>query len=389
MLEQALLSVIVPVYNVEPYIRRCLDSIIHQTYKHLEIILVDDGSTDNSGKICDTYVENDQRIKVIHKANGGNTSARKAGLLKASGEYATYVDSDDFIEQGMYECFMTRLLKTDSDIITGGKFRDYGTHTVLEPELLAPGLYQGNSLRDFCRKLIDTEHFFQYNISAHVTDKIYKTNILKKWQMQVPDAITIGEDAAVIYPLLFNATRVYVSGENYYHYCLRSDSIMGSKSRGYTDPVYIMLAYIREKLSELNTMEEFAEQFHLLEIYQLLLRNPSAVLNHKNNNLWPLGKLNKTDSIILYGAGKFGMALKSYLCDNGFKVIAWVDNASSIADTIKWETAKKLSFDKVIISSLIYETIRSIIKSLEKDGVKKEKIMFVEADILRIEKLED
>mgnify|MGYP002508130562 CR=1 FL=1 len=91
------LSVIVPVYNVEPYIRRCLDSILHQTYQNLEIILVDDGSTDKSGAICDEYCCADPRIQVIHKKNGGIASARKAGVVHATGEYTTNVDPDDFL----------------------------------------------------------------------------------------------------------------------------------------------------------------------------------------------------------------------------------------------------------------------------------------------------
>ena len=97
------ISVIVPFYNVEPYIRNCVDSIINQTYKNLEIILADDGSTDNSGKICDEYALKDNRIKVLHLKNGGPGIARNAGLDVATGKYIGYVDSDDYIEPDMYE----------------------------------------------------------------------------------------------------------------------------------------------------------------------------------------------------------------------------------------------------------------------------------------------
>ena len=100
---QIKISIIVPVYNVENYIHRCLDSLMDQTYKNLEIILVDDGSTDSSGIICDEYSKKDRRIQVIHKKNGGLVSARKAGILLATGEYSTYVDSDDWIEDSAYE----------------------------------------------------------------------------------------------------------------------------------------------------------------------------------------------------------------------------------------------------------------------------------------------
>ena len=97
------ISVIVPVYKVEPYLRKCLDSIVNQTYRNLQIILVDDGSPDNCGKICDEYAARDRRIEVIHQENGGISAARNAGLNLADGDYIGWVDSDDWIEPEMYE----------------------------------------------------------------------------------------------------------------------------------------------------------------------------------------------------------------------------------------------------------------------------------------------
>lgn len=97
------ISIIVPVYEVEPYIHKCVDSILAQTFTDFELILVDDGSPDNCGEICDEYEENDSRIRVIHKENGGPSSARNAGLNIAKGDYIGFVDSDDWIETDMYE----------------------------------------------------------------------------------------------------------------------------------------------------------------------------------------------------------------------------------------------------------------------------------------------
>ena len=102
-MEKFQISIIVPIYNVEKYVRQCIESIINQTYKNIQIILVDDGSTDTSGLICDEYASIDDRIEVIHKKNGGLDSARKAGIAIASGKYVGYVDGDDWIEPFMYE----------------------------------------------------------------------------------------------------------------------------------------------------------------------------------------------------------------------------------------------------------------------------------------------
>ena len=108
---QTKISVLIPVYNTEKYLRECVDSTISQTYSQLEIILVDDGSADNSGKICDEYAQNDKRVKVIHKPNGGLSSARNVGIDKATGEYIAFVDSDDYLKKDYVEKLLETIKK--------------------------------------------------------------------------------------------------------------------------------------------------------------------------------------------------------------------------------------------------------------------------------------
>jgi len=117
-----LLSVIVPVYNVEAYVARCVESILNQTYKNLEVILVDDGATDASGAICDTFAAQDPRVRVIHKENGGLSSARNAGLETATGEYITFVDSDDWIEGDALEKLLAATLEHQVELVVGGRY---------------------------------------------------------------------------------------------------------------------------------------------------------------------------------------------------------------------------------------------------------------------------
>lgn len=111
-----LISVIVPIYNVEKYLARCVDSIVNQTYKNLEIILVDDGSPDRCPKMCDDYAEKDSRIKVVHKKNGGLSDARNAGMAVATGEYISFIDSDDYVSDDFFECLLDVMNKENSDI---------------------------------------------------------------------------------------------------------------------------------------------------------------------------------------------------------------------------------------------------------------------------------
>lgn len=124
-----LISVIVPVYNVEKYLERCVNSILRQTYEMLEIILVDDGSTDASSKMCDAFAKKDERIKVVHKENGGLSDARNAGLRVASGDYIGYVDSDDWIENDMYETMYRACVENDAPLCVCRYFREYADRT--------------------------------------------------------------------------------------------------------------------------------------------------------------------------------------------------------------------------------------------------------------------
>ena len=117
MKNRPIISIIVPVYNVESYLERCINSILNQTFKNFELILVDDGSTDKSGEICDSFAGYDKRIRVIHKKNGGLSSARNVGLDVSIGKYIGFVDSDDWIDEFMYEKLYRNMIKTKSDIV--------------------------------------------------------------------------------------------------------------------------------------------------------------------------------------------------------------------------------------------------------------------------------
>ena len=115
-MDDNLISIIIPVYNVEKYLKKCINSVINQSHKNLEIILIDDGSTDKSGIILDEYAKIDERIKVYHKKNGGLSSARNYGIKRSNGNYICFIDSDDFISKYMIENLLNNLLKTQSDI---------------------------------------------------------------------------------------------------------------------------------------------------------------------------------------------------------------------------------------------------------------------------------
>lgn len=145
--KRPLISVIVPIYMIDRYIGICIESILNQTYKNLEIILVDDGGKDRCPEICDLYAQKDSRIKVIHKPNGGLVSARKAGLRKSNGKYISYVDGDDWIGSGFIEGLYTAAVTSDADMVCAGQTRDLFSKSASFTNSLPSGIYEGDKLK--------------------------------------------------------------------------------------------------------------------------------------------------------------------------------------------------------------------------------------------------
>lgn len=213
-----LVSVIVPVYNVEKYLSRCIDSIINQTYKNLEIILVDDGSPDRCGDICDQYAIKDSRIKVIHKKNGGLSDARNAGINLAKGDYITFIDSDDWIHPKYIETLYDLVKKHNADISVCNFIRT--TSEDHNDEI----------------SLIDVIAFNKYEALEQFTDKYYVQMVIACGKLYKKDLFhnvrfpvgRIHEDEFTTYKLIYNANKIVFTTTPLYYYWQREDSIMGS-----------------------------------------------------------------------------------------------------------------------------------------------------------------
>lgn len=212
-----LISVIVPVYNVEKYLARCVDSIVNQTYKNLEIILVDDGSTDLCPQMCDDYAEKDSRIKVVHKKNGGLSDARNAGMAVATGEYISFIDSDDYVSDDFFECLLDVMNKENSDIAECSVVKLYEDNRFDEfSDDLSVKTYDTH---DAMSALIAENPFYQ-----HVWNKLYKTELVK----DIPYAVgKLNEDEFWTYQVFGRANKVSKLNKTMYYYFQRNSSIMG------------------------------------------------------------------------------------------------------------------------------------------------------------------
>lgn len=241
-MEEPLISVIVPVYKVEAYLRRCLDSIVNQTYRNLEIILVDDGSPDHSGAICDAYAKRDRRIRVIHKVNGGVSSARNAGLEAASGEYIGWVDSDDWIENDMFEYLKNLAVTCQADVAQCGRYWENGDFVAKEY-----GSLHGPQTIDLLSEITPA---MWNGIANEVWCKLFKSDIIENLRFR--EDFSVGEDIDFILHVLRKAERLAIGSEAKYHYCQRPESLYNAG--GSLD----ILLRCRETF--LNLEEEFAQE---------------------------------------------------------------------------------------------------------------------------------
>lgn len=211
-MKSELISVIVPVYKVEPYLQKCVDSILNQTHRNLEIILVDDGSPDNCGKICDDYAVKDSRVKVIHKPNGGLSDARNAGMDIMTGQYVGFVDSDDWIEPFMYERLLELIHQFDADIAFGGVSDDLELDGRISTTKVSS---YGET--PFSESPIEAmRRYFHGSWSAW--DKLYKADIFSGLRYPVGE---INEDEAIVLQVLSRVGTVCYTNEVFYHYMRR------------------------------------------------------------------------------------------------------------------------------------------------------------------------
>ncbi len=215
-----MISVIVPVYNVEKYLRKCLDSILNQTYQNFEVILVNDGSTDDSGKICNEYALRNPVIKAFHKKNGGLSEARNYGVVYAKGEYVTFIDSDDYIDEHYLERMKKALNLSNADIVIVGQIDETEDGNILgikgdskeEIKILSPM----QTLEKMC---------YEREIGTSAWGKLYRIEYIRK--NPFPKG-KLYEDLATVYKIIGDSGKIVLLSSTFYHYIQRPGSIRNS-----------------------------------------------------------------------------------------------------------------------------------------------------------------
>lgn len=278
-----LISIIVPVYKVEAYLRRCLDSIVNQTYRNLEIILVDDGSPDNCPAICDEYAAKDSRVKVIHQKNAGVSAARNAGLDAAIGDYIAFVDSDDWIELDTYEVALSKLSNEKLDIVAFGYFCEFSDWSDVH-------------------KMVDENDFID-NIMCceeppNVWRYLYRREIFNELRFEIG---VLYEDILIIPDIFDRVQRFGLVSKHFYHYNQENiHSIMHLSNRYFEEYVRVrayqkMIGYCRKHDREEAYKIIVAKTYRLglrCYIHNMVKRNLS---DSERKNLWDI--VYKTNSL--------------------------------------------------------------------------------------------
>lgn len=380
-----LLSVIVPIYNADEYLPQCLDSIINQTYKNLEIILVDDGSTDQSFDICNTYAIKDQRIKVIHKDNDGLVNARKSGINYATGDYIGYVDADDFIEPDYFEKMIRVGEESKADIVAAGHYHDIGDDSSIIRNGICEGIYM---TKDLFAKLLYNGKFFEYGITPQVYTKIFRADILKKAQLNVPANIVAGEDAAVTYPCICAGQVICITDIVGYHYVQHMGSMTKTPYSNEVQRVDTLISYLMQSFNKMGLISLFEKQIMVYRNYLLALRQIKEFDKDGSTILAPYGGLKEKDRVIIYGAGVLGQKIYSYLdSDQRVKIVSWLDKNYMIYrnDKLPVFNPKKIvalegQYDYVIIANITETVATSIKRYLLDMGVDIDKIRWFSRD---------
>lgn len=375
-------SVIVPIYNTAKYLKRCICSIVEQELKDIEIICVNDGSTDNSLEILQELASKDSRIKIINQCNGGSVSARKSGVVIAKGEYIGFVDSDDWVEQHMYKKLYNAAVKNDADVVSSSYWQE-GAYSNISRDAVEVGVYD-ESRMDYLRS-----HVILYmekhdkGLSGSLCTKVFRTDLLKRIITKIPDKIRISEDKITVLTFLLYSNKAVILDEAFYHYRINPTSMFHAEDSEYLLNYHLVYKYFKSLYSHKNFTEDMRIQAELY-IVQFLIKGINTQMGFSFRNLmwidpaW-LEESSLGTRIALCGRGDLGHTYERQIRSNqDKKFVGYIDvdtNAQNL--TMKYEfDAVKENFDSIVITTKNEEIANKIKGILLRNDIPTNKIFW-------------
>lgn len=384
-MDKPVISVVVPIYNVQDYLKQCVDSILAQSYPYLDIILVDDGSTDGSSDIVDSFVKLDSRVIAIHKDNGGLLSARAAGAAAATGKYITFVDSDDWIESNTYETLLCKIVECDADWITSGCYRYHNQSKIIESfdRNIPEGFYDKNRMiEEIYPIMMYDERLEIYALDPSACFKLYKRDLL----LPILNRLKIhnfyyGEDSAISYLYALKANSMVCTNNKFYYHRQRINNVV--------PPYFVADDFFKHLLEFYDFMISETRDNLYYEIIKrqidLFVVNAAGykkmkygIPAHRNNYfLFPFDEIRNGRRIIIYGAGVVGKCYKEQIKKfEMWDLVKWVDmNYKDMEGISSPESIFETDFDFIVIALVDDNTVHDVNDWLVSKGVAQEKII--------------
>jgi glycosyltransferase involved in cell wall biosynthesis len=376
-----MVSVVIPIYNAEKYLEQCIESVLSQTYNNIEVICVDDGSTDNSLLICNKYAQYDKRIKVIHKFNEGVTSARKTGVNSASGKWIMFVDSDDWIDAEMCQVLVEKALLYDTPLVSVRYRRCYENYFIENQMGFKEGLYEDTRFEnEIIPNFIFSKKIRDYGVDASMDTKLFEKEKLYEVISRLDDDIIFHEDGAIVYSYILQNKKIYICNKAMYNYRMSDYS---SSIHSFDDVKYDSYKkakkFIKEYANRYSYKDIIYEQLDMCELKHILMFMPDMIpIYDKDKILYPFGDIYKTDKIVLYGAGTMGMKYYQYLINKGIDVCLWIDKRWNEIDTeykiSSIEDINSVDYDKILVAVGKADIIRNIKEELLLRNIEEDKI---------------
>jgi glycosyltransferase involved in cell wall biosynthesis len=385
-----LLSVIVPVYNVQDYLVKCIESIINQSYHNLEIILVDDGSTDCSGRICDEYAKNDKRIHVIHKCNGGLVSARKAGAMVATGDYIINVDGDDWIDLDRFEKLVLRGLKDFPDMsYMDGYYKEYLDETLLIKYDIGERIFE-NSPDELLQYFTGDTLFLERRIVTSQWSWCVKREIYLNNQLKINNAIQMAEDVIMVFSCTLDSKKIVCIDEAGYHYVQRKGSIVNRESKWEETHAIVFYNQMKDLINRHVESEAVLNVAVQYIYHNLIMTNYDKLYNFYIDYMFPYEKVINGSNIVIYGGGLVGNAMVNAIeNDSRHKIVAWVDkkhkeNSKSKYRVEELSVINERNFDYIVVAILASQTARKVKQDLFDMGVNEGKVVLMDSRLMNM-----
>ncbi len=386
-MNESLVSVIVPVYNIQEYLEECLESILQQTYENLEIILVDDGSTDGSTEICDAYLEKDVRVKVIHQENAGAANARKNGIMAATAPYICFVDADDTVDAEMIQYFIENI--KDADILTSGCRRGEADGTITERyDSFDEGIYNTKSeMHYIINNMLLFHGRIEDGILPYLVGKLYKTFLLRDVVKGIDERIGYDEDRELLLRYLIRCKSIVIKKICFYHYRYRSVSMAHAPNPHYLQDLNYFYNSLKTVFLSCPSKDSLIKQLERFMMSRALI-SPKIMGFELNAQciryIFPFYNLLNNKKIILYGAGAVGNNYyRQMKADNNLDIVLWVDKRWKEYQNSdrKIESVNRIAdvaFDVIIIAVKKESIAFCIKKDLKEMGIPSERLLWKE-----------